>query len=57
MGWMLIAGSAWALLTAPLALLVGRWIRLADQQESTHAWPAVPDFVPDDWATPMTGSR
>jgi hypothetical protein len=47
---MLIAGSAWALLTAPLALLVGRSIRLADQRESTHACPAVPDFVPDDWA-------
>jgi hypothetical protein len=54
---LLIAGSAWALLAAPLALPVGSSIRLADQRGSTHACPAVPDFVPDDWATPMTGSR
>jgi hypothetical protein len=57
MSWMLIAGSAWALLSAPLALLVGRSIRLADQREPTPTCPAVPDFLPGDWATPAAGVR
>jgi hypothetical protein len=57
MSWMLIAGSAWALLSAPLALLVSRSIRLADQREPTPTCSAVPDFLPEDWATPAAGAR
>jgi hypothetical protein len=47
--WMLIVGFAWALLAAPLTLLVGRSIRLADHMESTPH-QRVPDFMPENWA-------
>ena len=56
MSLMLILASAWALLAAPVALLIGRSIRLADTMES-RSQLAVPDFVPEHWAWSPTGSR
>ena len=51
MSWMLIAGTAWAALAAPLALLIGRSIRMADRQQV--ASPQAPDFVPESWTQPV----
>ena len=53
---LLILGCAWALLATPVALLVGRSIRLADTVES-RSQLAVPDFMPEHWASSPTGSR
>jgi hypothetical protein len=36
----------------PLALLIGRSIRFADEARLAQASPAVPDFVPAAWLTP-----
>jgi hypothetical protein len=47
MSWMLVLGIAWALFVAPLALLVGRSIRLGDRMEPTQDFLSVPDFVPE----------
>jgi hypothetical protein len=57
MSWLLVLGTAWALLSAPLALLVGRSIRCADQAVVACREPAVPDFVPAEWSAFPTGSR
>ena len=54
MSWLLILGTAWALLSAPLALLVGRSIRCAEQASVPIPEVAIPDFVPAEW---LTGSR
>ena len=54
MSALLIVGTAWAALSAPLALLIGRSIRLADRTEqSLH--PRVPDFVPEVWTEQASG--
>ena len=50
MSWMLIVGTAWAALAAPVALLIGRSVRLADRHEGTSS--PVPDFVPENWNLP-----
>jgi hypothetical protein len=57
MSWLLIAATVWVALAAPLAMLIGRSLRLADEAETAQSSPAVPDFVPADWAVPATGSR
>ena len=51
MSWLLIVGTAWAALAAPLALLFGRSVRLADHMASAQAHLSLPDFLPDDWTT------
>jgi hypothetical protein len=56
MSWLLIAATVWVALAAPLALLVGRSLRLADEAEAARSSPAVPDFLPADWGVPATGS-
>lgn len=56
MSWMLIAGTAWVLLAAPVALLIGRSIRLADTVES-QSQLAVPDFVPERWSASTARPR
>jgi hypothetical protein len=57
MSWLLIAATVWVALAGPLALLVGRSLRLADEAEAARSSPAVPDFLPADWGVPATGSR
>jgi len=56
MSWMLILGVAWAGLAAPLALLVGRSIRLADRMQESESGVTVPDFVPEQWTASAAGS-
>ena len=57
MSWFVIAVIVWAAIALPLALLIGRSIRHADEVESAQSAPVVPDFLPADWAVPTTGSR
>ena len=57
MSWMLVLATTWALLSAPLALLVGRMIRLGDQRQKAAIRPAVPDFVPAEWTRFRAGSH
>ena len=57
MSWLLIAVIVWTAVALPLALLIGRSIRHADEVESAQSAPVVPDFLPADWAVPTTGSR
>ena len=51
----LVLGTAWAVVAAPVALIIGRAVRLADAHESGTA-AAVPDFLPETWTQPA-GSR
>ncbi|SFF51509.1 hypothetical protein [Blastococcus tunisiensis] len=56
MSWMLILLSAWVATAVPLALLIGRTIRLADRRAAA-APAALPDFVPEAWTTSAAGYR
>ena len=51
MSWLLVVGTAWATLATPLALLLGRSVRLADRREAAQLHLLLPDFVPEDWPT------
>jgi hypothetical protein len=55
MNWVLIAVIVWLSVAAPLALLLGRALRLADHRDGALNRPTVPDFMPDDWTTSTTG--
>ena len=57
MSWLLITVTVWVALAGPLALLIGRSLRHAEEAESARCFPAVPDFLPTEWAEPATGSR
>ena len=57
MSWMLIILVAWAAVAAPLALVIGRTIRLRDVRADLPAHLVAPDFVPAEWTAPTTGSR
>lgn len=57
MSLLLIVGTAWACASAPLALLIGRSMRLADRMDESRPQSAVPDLVPAHWTAPATGSR
>ena len=57
MSWVLIAAVVWVALAAPLALLIGRALRHADEAESALSFPAVPDFLPSEWAEPAAEPR
>ena len=48
---MLIAASLWTVVAAPVALLLGRCVRLADRAQAEQL-TAVPDFVPAGWTQP-----
>jgi hypothetical protein len=55
MDWLLIAVIVWVSVAPPLALLLGRALRLADHRDRGMNRPAVPDFMPDDWTTSTAG--
>lgn len=57
MSWLLILAAAWTLLSVPLALLVGRMIRIGDLRRAAEARQAVPDHVPAGWTTTRAASR
>jgi|1185.fasta_scaffold971497_1 hypothetical protein len=57
MSWILIMGAAWPLLATPLALLVGRSIRLADKRDSSQALLDAPTFVPEQWTSSSARSH
>jgi hypothetical protein len=56
MSWLLIVGGAWTAAAVPLALVIGRSVRLADLVEAAQP-PAVPDVVPAAWSGHPAGSR
>jgi hypothetical protein len=47
---LLTAGAAWTLLAAPVALLVGRGIRLADERQAAARATTFPGYVLRDEA-------
>ena len=52
-----MAVVAWVAVAAPMALLIGRSIRFADEATRAQSSPAVPDFVPAEWSAAASGSR
>ena len=56
MSWLLIVGTAWVALSAPLALVFGRAVRLADHRESALSQLSVPDFLPEGWTDSPAGT-
>lgn len=47
MTWMLIVALAWVIVSLPVALVIGRGVRMADQRaEAARRLPNVPDFIP-----------
>ena len=38
MAWVLVAALAWVLLAVPVAVVIGRSIRLADQRATPASW-------------------
>jgi glycerol-3-phosphate acyltransferase PlsY len=57
MSWLLVAVTAWAVGSLPLALLIGRSVGLADELDAGADQPNVPQFVPAAWTVPTLGSR
>jgi hypothetical protein len=57
MSWFLIAVLVWVAVAMPLALLIGRFIRHADEVDCALSSPCVPDFLPAEWTVPTTGTR
>jgi hypothetical protein len=57
MSWFLIAVISWVAVAAPLALVIGRSVRVADEALVAPSSPAVPGFVPAEWVASATGSR
>jgi hypothetical protein len=56
--WLLIIGLAWALLALPLALAIGRGIRIADGHAAdANQLGAVPDFIPADVIASVSARR
>jgi hypothetical protein len=44
----------WVALAVPVALLIGRGLRIADQRdEAARTSLRVPDFVPAEWLSPI----
>lgn len=53
---LLIVGAAWTAVAVPVAVLIGRSVRVAD--EAAHALGVrVPDLVPADWIAETTEAR
>lgn len=50
---MLIIALAWTGLALPVALVIGRGLRIADLRELAST-PSVPDLVPTDLSTSLT---
>ncbi len=57
MSLLLIIGTAWACASVPVALLIGRSVRMANLMDEPRPVAAVPDFVPTDWTTSAAGPR
>ena len=57
MSWLVIVVTVWVSFAAPLALLLGRALRLADRRDAALCRSTVPDFVPGDWTTSTAGSH
>ncbi len=56
MTWLLVVGAVWMAFAVPVALLIGRSIRLGDRIEPREGPVGVPDRVPNEWTTPQTES-
>jgi hypothetical protein len=51
---LLVIAVLWVALALPVALLIGRGLRIADQRdEAARTSLRVPDFVPADWLGPI----
>jgi len=58
MSWLLIALTVWTVAAAPMAVLIGRCIRRADQLDLVAATVhVVPDYVPANWTASAAESR
>ena len=49
MSWLLIALTVWTVAAAPMAVLIGRCIRRADQLDLVATAHVVPNYVPANW--------
>ncbi|WP_236836189.1 hypothetical protein [Blastococcus sp. KM273129] len=57
MSGMLMLLSTWAAVALPVALLIGKSVRLADMRGSAPGAWTVPDFMPTEWTMRVAGSR
>ena len=57
MSWVLVIGFAWALLSLPVALLIGRGLRIADRRDQARRTSWVPDFIPANVLASVAASR
>jgi hypothetical protein len=54
MTWLLVAALAWVLLALPLALVLGRGLRMVDDSASRRSWvDEVERYVHEQAATPL----
>jgi hypothetical protein len=49
-------GIAWALMALPVALLIGRGLRLADRRDEAARAPRASDFIPVDVMAALAAS-
>jgi len=56
MSWVLAIGIVWALLALPMALLIGRGLRLAGHRDEAARRPRIPDLVPGDLMAALSAS-
>ena len=51
---LLLVALLWVALAVPVALLIGRGLRIADQRdEAARTSLHIPDFVPAEWLGPI----
>jgi hypothetical protein len=51
---LLLIAALWVALAVPVALLIGRGLRIADQRHAAaRTSPRTPDFVPAEWLDPI----
>jgi hypothetical protein len=47
MSWLLVVGVAWAALSLPAGMVLGRVVRTADRfEQAADRHPVVPDYIP-----------
>jgi hypothetical protein len=57
MSWLLVLTTVWVVASTPLAVLIGRSIRLADRRGTAQTGLVAPAFVPDHWSASAAEPR
>jgi hypothetical protein len=58
MWWILVVALTWTLLALPIALAIGRGLRIADRRDAAaRRLPTVPDYIPADVLASVSARR